>query len=664
MSSGLPLFASNHAGAHATCRWKCGSSCFRPPPNRSGNEPFASVVTRSASRRAALKGVIAATVVLGTGCRAQPGVEPPTVLSKGPQPQPTGQPLTFTPIKPNVLDEVVVPSGYAYEVLIRWGDPIMAGAPEFAFSNQTPEAQAGQFGYNCDFLAFLPGPGQQGVLWANHEHTTSDIMFPDWNPERPTEAQVNTELAAHGGSVVAVERVGGSRYRALPGHALNRRITAETPILLTGPAAGADLLRTSEDPTGVRVRGMLNNCAGGVTPWGTVLTCEESFDQYFGGLAAVTDPRVRGLHDRIGFAEGPSVRRWEQHHARFDLGEEPNEPFRFGWVVEVDPFDPSFTPRKRTALGRFKHEGASSRLTRDGRVAFYMGDDQRFDYVYKFVTAGRFREGGRAHNLGLLDDGVLYVARFDVGRDGDGTGEWIPLVHGQRGLTARNGFASQADVLVNARGAGDLLEATPMDRPEGIAVDPRTGAVYVVMTSNDRRGARGSPGPDAANPRSGGSGGHVLEIVEEDAAADTFRWGLLLVCGNPDDPSTFFAGFPKDQVSPIASPDNVTFDREGHLWIATDGQPGALGFNDAFCAVPVAGDDRGHVRMCVSVPRGAEATGPCFSPDGRTLFAAVQHPGVGGSAAEPLSDWPDRQQPPRPSVVTVFKQHGDPRVGS
>jgi uncharacterized protein len=275
-------------------------------------------------------------------------------------------------------------------------------APEFDFSNQTANTQAGQFGYNCDFLAFLTGPDHQDVLWANHEHTTSEIMFPDWNPEAPSEQQVDTELAAHGGSVVALERVGKNRYRPLFGHSLNRRITAETPILLTGPAAGTELLKTSEDPTGTTVRGMLNNCAGGVTPWGTILTCEENFDVYFGNLAAVTDSRIRALHDRIGFKDDPSSRRWERYHARFDLGKEPNEPFRFGWVVEIDPFDPSFTPLKRTALGRFKHEGATVRLTRDGRVACYMGDDERFDYIYKFVTAGQFREGDRQHNLGLL----------------------------------------------------------------------------------------------------------------------------------------------------------------------------------------------------------------------------------------------------------------------
>jgi secreted PhoX family phosphatase len=603
---------------------------------------------------------MAATVVLTTGCRARPEIEAPTAVPE----RPAGRPLAFTPIKPNTLDEVVVPSGYAYEVLIRWGDPILAGAPEFDFFNQTPKAQAGQFGYNCDFLAFLTGSTKQDVLWVNHEYTSSEIMFADWNPEAPSEEQVNTELAAHGGSVVALERVGENRYRPLFGHPLNRRITAETPILLTGPAAGHELMKTREDPTGVMVRGMLNNCAGGVTPWGTILTCEENFDDYFSNLAAVTDPRIRALHDRIGFEDDPSSRRWERYHARFDLGKEPNEPFRFGWVVEIDPFDPSFTPLKRTALGRFKHEGVTVRLTRDGRVACYMGDDERFDYIYKFVTAGRFREGDREHNAGLLDDGVLYAARFDVDSDGTGIGEWIPLVHGERGLDASNGFDSQADVLINARGAADVLKATPMDRPEGIAVDPRTGVVYAVMTNNDQRGAQGSPGPDAVNPRPDNTGGHVIEILEEDASATTFSWRLFLVCGDPNDPSTFFAGFPKDQVSPIAGPDNVLFDREGHLWIATDGQPDTLDVNDAFYAVPVVGDDRGQVRMCVSVPRGAEATGPCFSPDGHTLFASVQHPGEGGSVPQPLSDWPDRRQPPRPSVITVFKQQGELRVGS
>jgi uncharacterized protein len=623
------------------------------------------VVARAVSRRAVLKSGIAAAIVLSTGCVAgpaqqvRPGADPAATGVLGPS-------LTFTPIEPNMLDDVVVPDAYAWEVLVRWGEPILEGAPGFDFNAQTPDAQAGQFGYNCDYVAFLPTAGEEGVLWVNHEFTNPEIMLPGWNPETPTRAHVEIEMAALGGSVVAVESAGPGRYRFVPGHRLNRRITVFTPMEITGPAAGVELLATSEDPTGTRVLGTLNNCAGGVTPWGTILTCEENFDEFFGNVEAVTDPRIRALHDRIGFDEGPSPRRWELHYPRFDLSREPKEPFRFGWVVEVDPTDPSFVPRKRTALGRFKHEAANPKIAPDGRVAFYLGDDERFEYVYKFVTAGQFREGDRETNLSLLDDGTLYVARFDAGAQGQGTGVWLPLVHGEGGLTADRGFTSQADVLINARGAADILGATPMDRPEDIEANPVTSTVYAVFTNNSERGTPGNPDPGPANPRPANAGGHIIEITEDgdDAAATSFAWQIFMLCGNPDDPSTFFAGFGKDQVSPIATPDNLAFDAQGNLWIATDGQQGVIGFNDGYYGVPVEGSDRGHVRMFASVPRGAEATGPEFSPDGAALFASIQHPGEDGSLDQPLSDWPDRAQPPRPSVIVIRKEQGDPRIGS
>jgi secreted PhoX family phosphatase len=650
----LSLIASIRSGLHPTCEWKCGSACSRPAPNRSRSEPFGDVVSRVVSRRTMLKGSAFAVVVLGTGCTV------------GETTGASSHPLSFTPIEPGMADDVVVPDGYGYEVLLRWGEPIVAGAPAFAFAAQTPEAQAGQFGYNCDFLALLPQQGDTALLWSNHEYTNSEIMFPDWNPDAPTAAHVNVELAAHGGSLVAVQLpAGGGAPRVVPGHPLNRRITGETPITLTGPAAGADRLKTSEDPGGTQVRGTLNNCAGGTTPWGTVLTCEENFDQYFANVQAVADPTVRALHERIGFDEGPSQRKWELYHPRFDLAKEPNEPFRFGWVVEVDPTDPASVPKKRTAMGRFKHEGAAAEIANDGRVAFYMGDDTRFEYVYKFVTARPYARGDRGANLDLLDQGTLYVARFDADAEGRGTGTWLPLVQGSGGLTPDRGFATQADVLVNARGAADAVGATPMDRPEDIQTNPHNGKVYAVFTNNDERGVEDGAAPDAANPRPNNVGGHIIEITERgDAATTRFTWEIFMLAGNPDDPSTYFAGFAKDQVSPIASPDNIAFDNDGHMWLATDGQPDVLGFSDGFYAVPVEGDDRGHVRMFAGVPRGAEATGPAFTPDGSAFLAAIQHPGEGGSIAQPLSAWPDGAQPPRPSVVAITRRNGDPRIGA
>jgi secreted PhoX family phosphatase len=436
----------------------------------------------------------------------------------------------------------------------------------------------------------------------------------------------------------------------------NRRITGETSMMITGPAAGHPLMRTREDPAGTTVRGMLNNCAGGTTPWGTILTCEENFHQYFAnaGRLADDDPR-KAVHARYGFPSGASERRWELHHDRFDLAKEPNEPFRFGWVVEIDPYDPSFAPRKRTALGRSKHEGATTVLARDGRVVVYSGDDERFEYIYKFVTAKAMRRGDLGQNLTLLDDGTLYVARFLP----DGTGSWLPLIYGEGPLTRANGFENQGDVVINARRAADLLGATKMDRPEDVEASPVTGTVYAVLTNNTRRAA---DQVDAANPRPNNRHGHIIEWTEEgdEPAATRFRWNIFMLCGDPKDPSymTYFAGFPAEQVSPISSPDNIAFDRRGDLWISTDGQPSTFRRNDAIFAVPVGGAQRGFLRQFLSAPRGAEVCGPQFTPDNHTLFCAIQHPGEGGGLENPVSSWPDGTQPPKPSVVAVWRPDG------
>ncbi len=685
MTTSLPIFSAT-PGSHETCRWKCGDACFSQVPNRSGNETFEQVVARGLSRRSFLKGGIASAIVLSTAGSVLTGTER-ALASTGAAADVVPRPgLRFTPIEPTVVDDVVVPRGYDWDILRKWGDPVLPGAPEWDFHHQTAQAQAAQFGYNNDYVAFFSrgsaGNGNRhGLLWVNHEYTNPELMFPDYDPDQPTREQVDIEMAAHGGSVLQIKRWNGRYrgYRHIQRGRFNRRITAETPMEITGPAAGAERMRTSYDPTGTMVRGMLNNCAGGTTPWGTVLTCEENFDQYFGNLSLPEDDPLLAIHERYGLESftieeleaglATSERKWEWYHPRFDMSKEPNEIFRFGWVVEINPYDPDFTPRKRTALGRFKHEGATTRLTDDGRVAVYMGDDERFDYIYKFVSDGQYVEGDLSHNLDLLDSGTLYVAKFDVGATGEGIGTWMPLVQGEGPLTAENGFASQADVLINTRGAADLLGATAMDRPEDIQPNPVTGAVYAMLTNNTDRRLVDDPetpryqGVDEANPRADNRWGHVIEWVEagDDAAATAFAWRIFLLCGDPDDPHTYFAGFPPELVSPIAAPDNVMFDRRGNVWIATDGQPRAIGFNDAFHAVPAFGEERGHVQQFLSVPKGAEACGPELSPDNQTLFCAVQHPGEGGVFGSPLqppvSDWPDRDPglPPRPSLVFIYK---------
>ena len=694
----LPLAGAHQGRTARTCALKCGSACFHPVPNTSANTYFEDVVSESFARRTVLKGALSALVVAGLpGLVAAPPAAAAPATSAGPATN-SGTGLTFQPIPPTdrTVDDVRVPRGYGWDVLIRWGDAVLAGAPAWSYTAQTPAAQAQQFGYNCDYIGFLPlGKGSgvarssRGLLTVNHEYTEPDRMFPGYTFGAPTKDQVDIELAAHGLSVLEVRRSANKgAYDVARGSRFNRRITATTPIELTGPAAGHDLLKTSEDPSGTVVLGTLNNCAGGNTPWGTVLSAEENFNQYFANGAAVADPAKQAVHARYGMPSGATDRRWEQHYDRFDMGKEPNEPFRFGWVVEIDPSDPTFVPRKRTALGRFKHEAATISIARNGRAVAYMGDDERFDYVYKFVSRDTYREGDKAHNLTLLDHGDLYVARFtgdspqaelerynatatlgQVPDDGefDGSGAWLPLI--QDGVSKVPGF-SVAEVLIKTRLAADAVGATKMDRPEDVERNPVNGHVYLAMTNNTNRGKTGYPGIDEANPRkvnetgalTGNKYGHVVELMESgnDAAARSFAWRLFLVCGNPSDPTTYFAGFPRDRVSPVSCPDNVAFDANGNLWIGTDGAPGTIGKADAFHAVPVTGPERGRARQFLSVPAGAEACAPEFTPDQRAIFCAVQHPGEGIP-----SQWPDfNGNPPRPSVISVFRTGGDKRIGA
>jgi secreted PhoX family phosphatase len=412
-----------------------------------------------------------------------------------------------------------------------------------------------------------------------------------------------------------------------------------------------------------------------------MLSGEENFNQYFvggDGVAEGDKPALAryGISTTTRYPSGS--RRWDSVDARFDLTQEPNEANRFGWIVEVDPYDGRSVPRKHTALGRLKHEGANIRLTRDGRAVAYMGDDERFDYLYKFVSDKRMRRGDRAHNMTLLDSGTLYVAKFGFtsqaeidgsGRlpsDGafDGDGQWIALVRGTRSLVPG---MSVDEVLVHTRLAADKMGATKMDRPEDVQPNPVTGKVYAALTNNSDRGKSGAKeGPTEVAPRTGNRHGHILELTEDrnDAAAERFTWDLPLVCGDPEDPSTYFAGYDKSKVSPISCPDNVAFDPAGNLWIATDGN--ALGSNDGLFAMPLAGSERGHVKQFLTVPFGAETCGPFLTEDGKSVFTAVQHPGEvdGASFDKPASRWPDGEYA-RPAVVVTWRTaRGESRIGA
>ena len=674
----LPLI--NQTGPHGsrsamTCHYRCGNACDKPIPNTSDNEHMSEVLKSVVARRALLKGGAAASVTIGLGAAA-PGVaaaaESETRRASGPR----GAELAFRPVRPNVRDNVTVPPGYDYDVIVSWGDRLFADAPRFNVYKQTPEAQAQQFGYNADYVGVLPMPGRKNraVLGVNNEYTDPELMFPtDWYDE---DTKKRIEIAAHGFSVLEITRArrdGAWKQRPVKNARLNRRITADTPMRITGPAAGANRMRTEADPRGRVALGTFGNCSGGMTPWGTFLSGEENFNGYFDASGEL-DSRHTKSYERYGLdGEG---RGWSDVDERFDLTKSPNEPFRFGWVVEIDPFRPNAKPRKRTMLGRFKHEGATTALTDDGRVVVYLGDDERGDYIYKFVSRRRFRKGnGRKahqHNVTLLDDGTLYVAKFTGdGLDDDeydGSGEWIALASATKSYV--DGM-SVADVLIDTRLAADKVSPTKMDRPEDIERNPVTGRVYAALTNNDKRGE--DQPVDEANPldssmirdsldaplksASGNRNGYVLEWVERgnDAGATTFRWNLFLVCGDPGAPETYFGGFPKEKVSPISCPDNVAFDPAGNLWISTDGN--ALGSNDGLFVVPTRGSERGNVRQFLTVPKAAETCGPLISEDGKTVFAAVQHPGESDDATfeDPVSTWPHTDRFPRPAVICSYR---------
>ena len=630
--------------------------------NISANPTMGDIIAARFSRRGLMKGVLGVaainTAIGALALRASPKAMAATAS------------FGFAELVAPIDDKHHVAAGYKADILIRWGDPVLPGAPAFDVNAQTAEAQAQQFGYNNDFLGYFPigGSSEHGLLGVNHEYTTESLMFPGLSGEQDgkdikfkemTAELAAIERAAHAGSVIEVKKEGGA-WSVVKDSKFARRITLDTPMELTGPAAGHALLKTVADPAGTRVLGMVNNCAGGQTPWGTWITAEENINGYFWGELTDDHPNAKGFK-RYGIPG--NWYNWGAYEARFDIAKEPNEANKFGWIVEIDPFDPASTPKKRTAMGRFKHEGADMIVNKDGRVVAYMGDDERFDYLYRFVSEGAFDAANPAASRDLLDTGTLSVARFNE----DGTMAWMPLVHGQGPLTVDGGFADQATVLINARLASDALGATKMDRPEDVGPNPKTGKVYVMLTNNDKRKPEDAKG---ANPRPENKFGHIVELTPPDGdhGADTFAWEILVKCGDPavaEVGATFSSGTTKDGW--FGMPDNCAFDAEGRLWIATDGNsPKKTGRTDGVWALETEGEMRGHSKRFFSVPVGAEMCGPCFTPDGKTLFLAVQHPGEEdaegkpGSFANPPTRWPDFADgmPPRPSLVVVTKDDG------
>ncbi len=634
--------------------------------NTSANPTMGDIINARFDRRSALRGMLGVAAIGAT-------ISPLALVAANRAHAQATSAFSFKEVAAGVDEKHHVAEGYNADVLIRWGDPISPDGPEFDPMNQSAEAQQKQFGYNSDYTGYLPidGSSEHGLLVVNHEYTNEELIFPGISKvvegkvetTEPDANRVAIEMAAHGGSVIEIKKVDGKWTMVRDGKA-NRRITAETEMTVSGPAAGSDRMKSSYDPTGTKVRGMVNNCAGGLTPWNTWLTCEENFHGYFTGKLPEGHAEAAN-HKRYG-TPGDSYS-WGKFHDRFDISKDAHEPNRFGWVVEIDPFDPNSIPKKRTAMGRFKHEGAANIINSDGRLVVYQGDDERFEYVYRFVTGKPVNTSDPKANADLLDTGTLSVAKYNE----DGTGVWLPLVFGQGPLTAENGFKSQADVLIETRRAADLLGATKMDRPEDVEANPKTHRVYVMLTNNTKRKPEQV---DKANPRPESAFGHIIEMVpaNNNHAGDAFTWEILLKCGDPSVAAvgaSFSSATTKDGW--FGMPDTVHIDADGRLWIGTDGMgPKATGRTDGLYAVDTEGPARGTSKLFFRCPVGAELCGPVTTPDLASYFVAIQHPADEGPDfkgferpsifEDPSTRWPDFKDgmPPRPSVVAITKADG------
>ncbi len=622
------------------------------PSNTSANPNFYEIIEARLARRDVLAGGLASVAA---------GLFGGALTGRAALAQSSGL-LGFAPVPVSKDDTVVVPEGYTVQVLAPWGTPITGDMPEWKPGAVTGADQANQVGSHHDGMHFFPidGSSTDGLLVLNHEYVEprffhaaawagkaadSDAVVLSADGTRPDD-EVLAEINGHGVSILRI-RKGDDGQWAVVADPRNRRITGMTEMTLSGPAAGHPLMVTKFSPDGRRTRGTLNNCAHGVTPWNTYLTCEENWAGYFvNGDKIDQKPDLPREHARYGVPTDTSRYGWEKaasgadEYVRFNLtasGASAAEDYRnevngFGWVVEFDPFDPNSTPVKRTHLGRFAHEGVIFAPVVPGKpIVLYSGDDARFEYIYKFVSAANYEPG--VTDGSILDEGTLYAAKFNA----DGTGEWLALAPGQNGLTPENGFADLAEILLNTRAAADTAGATKMDRPEWGAIDPRTGHVYFTLTNNTRRTQLQV---DAVNPRAENNYGQIVRWVEgsEDYTATNFQWELFVLAGTARQSATF-NGLALNDDNIFACPDGLWCDPDGRLWIQTDmgdlgpnqsGPLAPLGMNMMLAADPATGE----IRRFLTGPWGQEITGVVTTPDGKTMFVNVQHPGAHATAEE------------------------------
>jgi len=615
-----------------------------PSARETCNTSFTDILKKRLSRRSLLQNAAMASAHLGMSA---------SLYAK----DSTTNQVVSEDVQHGLDDQLSLAKHYDAQVLLRWGDPLFVNENAFDPNNQNAESQLKRFGYNNDFVAFIPisqekNSSSHGLLVVNHEYVNSSLMHPGSpSPLHLSRQQVDTEMAAHGLSVIEGRKQGVSWVPILDSK-FNRRITPKTDTQFSGPASAHERVRTAFSKAGMQAMGTFGNCAGCVTPWGTVLTAEENIQAYFMGNANKTDEiesyKRFGL---LGSKTAFSI--WGKYHPHWNLDHHPQAGMHAGWVVEVDPFDPQSIPIKRTALGRCKHEGCDVHINIDGKAVVYMGDDQAFEYVYRFVSKDKFIQGERKHNRSLLDDGELSVAEF---KD-TGIVIWHPLQFGVAPHIKDNGFYSQADVVLDLRKAADLVGATPMDRPEEIKVNPKSGNVFAVFTNNVRR-----VNTDAANPRAINRHGHILELIppQQDHSSREYKWDVFILAGDVD--SKIDHAHYHNNISSsgwFSSPDNCSFDESGNIWIATDGF-NRSGKADGIWVSAADGKHKALSKHFLRVPIGAEVCSPCFTPDFKTMFCSVQHPGDHSSFEQPSTRWPDfnKSMPPRPSVIAVQHTQG------
>lgn len=676
--------------------------------NASGNLPFSAILEANLSRRTLTRGGLSAALAVFTGgvLAGCGGGDSDNVPDPAPTPEPKLQ-LGFESLPNSMTDACVVPAGYVAHVLGAWGTPLSdQAAPWKNDGSNTSADLLHSTGMHHDGMHYFPlnSSSTEGLLVVNHEYIDENALHPNGQTgtgageKRPAE-EVRKEINAHGVAVMHIRKQ-GSEWEIVKNSTYNRRFTSATPMALAGPVAQTDWVKTPFSTDGRSVRGTNNNCGNGTTPWGTYITAEENWAAVFANQTPAAD--IPAHQKRLGVG-GKGRYQWETaagdvsevdgEFSRFNItptgasaiDDWRNEINGFGYLVEIDPYDPASTATKRTAMGRFAHEGAAYSNPKQGQpLAFYSGDDSRFEYLYRYVSDAKWdaADAQRTDRIAVghkyLDQGTLYVARFDE----NGKGEWLallPSTPGKNGGTLGDQYATVAEILINTRGAADFVGATPMDRPEWTAVHPTNGDVYLTLTNNTSRNA--DKGTNAANPRLNNVNGHIIRW-HDDAHSNTFEWDIFVFGSDAGaDADTNRSGL--TTLNQLASPDGLAFDDRGILWIQTDNGidggrknavakatndqmlaviPGALA--DASGTGPVIhSGNQGDLRRFFVGPNEAEITGFAYTPDYSTIFLNVQHP-VNWPAYDSTDATavPSGTVRPRSSTVVIQRKDGG-RIG-